>query len=83
MIFIGAPRKIVIEIFYHYNINLEDNNSLDFEDLLKKTLVIVRYGKFLANLVHDGETELTYKYIEPQKKIPVIPNNVELLMYLV
>ena len=40
-----------MEIFYCYDIDLEDDDSLDFKDLLKRALVIVRRGKFLADLL--------------------------------
>lgn len=52
-------------IFYCYDIDLKDDDSFDFEDLLKKTLVIVRYGKFVADLLQDKETDLVYTYAEP------------------
>lgn len=77
----GLPERIVMEIFYRYDIDLEDDDSLDFEDLLKKALVIVRRGKFLADLLQDRETDLAYKYAEPQEKIPATPNDVEPLIY--
>lgn len=72
---------MLTEIFYRYDIDLEDDDSLDFEDLLKKALVIVRRGKFLADLLQDRETELAYKYAEPQEKISATPNDVEPLIY--
>lgn len=31
----------MMEILYWYNINLEGNNDLYFEDLLEKTLVLI------------------------------------------
>lgn len=40
----------MIEIYYFYDINLEDDNTFDFKDLSKKALVLVKYKKFLTNL---------------------------------
>ena len=77
----GLSERIVMEIFYRYDIDLEDDDSLDFEDLLKKALVIVRRGKFLADLLQDRETNLAYKYAEPQEKIPATSDDVEPLIY--
>lgn len=67
-----------MEIFQQRDINLEDDDSLDFEDLLKKALVIivrliVRRRKFLADLLQDRETDLVYKNAEPQKKSLSLP----------
>ena len=54
----GLPERTLMEIFYQYDdIDLEDDNDLDFEDLLKKALVIVRRRKSLANLPQDRKTE--------------------------
>ena len=77
----GLPERVVMEIFHRHDIDLEDDNSLDFEDLLKKTLVIVKRKKFLADFIQDKETDLVNKYAEPQEKVPTTPNNVELFTY--
>lgn len=70
-----------MEIFYQHDIDLEDNNSLGFENLLKKALIIVRRRKFLANLLQDRKIDLVYKHAEPQEKVPAISNNFEHFMY--
>lgn len=76
MVFIGTPKKIAIEIFYQYNINLEDDYS-DFGDLLEKALVLVKYRMFLAHLLQNKKTDLSYNYVEPQKNIFAIFKLVE------
>lgn len=45
------PTRIVMKIFYWHDINLEDNDSFDFEDLLNKAVVLVGRRKFLADLL--------------------------------
>ncbi len=65
-----------MEIFYRYNIDLEDDDDLDFGDLLEKVLVLVKRRKFLADFIQDKETDLVHKYTEPQK-VPTTPNIVE------
>lgn len=55
----GTPRKkIVMEIFYRYDFDLEDEVGLDFEDLLKKALVLVKRCKCLAAFIREKETDL-------------------------
>ena len=72
----GLPGGIVMEIFYRYNIDLEDDDDLDFGDLLEKVLVLVKRRKFLADFIQDKETDLVHKYTEPQK-VPTTLNIVE------
>ena len=73
----GLPERIVMEIFHQYDIDLEDDDSLDFGNLLEKALVLVKRRKFLADLLQDKETDLIYKHAESQKKIPATPKLVE------
>lgn len=54
----------MIEIFYQYDINLKDDNDLDFGDLLEKALVLIKRRKFLADFINDKETDLVHKYNE-------------------
>ncbi len=68
-----------MEIFYWYNIDLENNDDLDFGDLLEKVLVLVKRKNFLADFIRDKETDLIYKYTEPQK-VPITPNIVKFLL---
>ena len=77
----GLPERVVMEIFHRHDIDLEDNDNLDFEDLLEKALVIVKRRKFLADFIQDKETDLVNKYAEPQEKVPTTPNNVEPFTY--
>lgn len=42
----GLPERVVMEIFYRHDIDLEDGNGLDFEDLLKRALVILDAWRF-------------------------------------
>ena len=67
----------MIEIFCWHDIDLEDENGLDFEDLLEKALAIVRHKKILADFIQDKETDLVSKYTDSQKKVPTTSNIVE------
>ncbi len=42
-----------MEIFYRYDIDLEDDDSLDFDDVLEKALVLVKRSKYLADFIQD------------------------------
>ena len=66
-----------MEIIYQHDIDLEDDDGLDFEDLLQKALVIVRRRKILADFIQDKETDLVSKYTDSQEKAPTTPNLVE------
>ena len=77
----GLPERVVMEIFYRCDIDLADDDGLDFEDLLEKKLVLVKRRKFLADFIQDKETYLINKYTEPQKKVTTTPNNVEPFTY--
>ena len=81
MVFTGTRRRVVMEIFYRCDIDLEDDNGLDFEDLLEKPLVVVKGRKFLVDFIQDKETYLINKYTEPQEKVTTTPNNVEPFTY--
>lgn len=52
-----------MKIVYWYNINLKNNNNLNFEDLFIRILVIIRYKKFLVALIQSKEIDLVNKYI--------------------
>ena len=71
----------MMEIFYHYDIDLEDDDSLDFGNLLEKALVLVKRRKCLADFIRDKETGLVNKHTEPQEKLPTTPNNFEPFTY--
>ncbi|MCJ1342812.1 hypothetical protein MMC31_001001 [Peltigera leucophlebia] len=63
----GLPERVVMEIFYRYDIDLEDDDGLDFGDVLEKTLVFFKRRKVLADFVRDKETDLANEFTEPQK----------------
>lgn len=56
------------KIFYQYDINLEDNNGLDFSNLPKNLLVLVKCRKYLADFIKDKKIDLINKY-ESLKKL--------------
>lgn len=45
---------MLTEIFYYYNIDFEDN--INFNDLLKKILVFIRHEKWLADFIQENES---------------------------
>lgn len=53
-----------MEIFYRFDIDLEDDDGLDFGDLLEKALVLVKHRKYLVNLIRDKENPVN-EYTEP------------------
>lgn len=61
------PEKIMIEIFYWYNINLENNGNLDFDNLLEKSLILVKCRKYLADFIQNKEIDLVNKYKSSEK----------------
>lgn len=75
----GLPEGIVMEIFYRYDIDLEDNDDLDFGDLLEKVLELVKRKKYWVDFIRDKETEVN-KY-DPREKVPTAPNIVESFIY--
>lgn len=44
------------------NINLENDECLDFGDLLEKSLVLVKHRKYLAGFIRDKEIDSYIKY---------------------
>ena len=54
----GLPERVVMEIFYWHDIDLEDDNGLNFEYLLEKALVLFKHRKYLADIMRDKETDL-------------------------
>lgn len=51
VIFIEIVRKVGMEIFSWYDIDLKNNNGLYFENLLEKTLVIIGYKKIPMDFI--------------------------------
>ncbi len=66
-----------MEIFYRYDIDLEDDGSLDFEDILEKALMLVKRSKCLADFIRDRENDLIDKHTGLEEKRPNAPNTVE------
>lgn len=73
----GLPEKAVMEIFYRHDTDLEDDDGLNFEDLLEKVLVLVKRRNYLADFIRNKETDLVNKYTNSQEKVPIAPNTVE------
>lgn len=48
-------KTMLTEIFYCYNIDLEDD--INFDNLLKKILVFIRCKKWLANFIKENESD--------------------------
>lgn len=76
----GHSERIVMEIFYWYDIDLEDDNRLDFEDLLEKALVLVKRRKYPADFIRDKKTGLVNKYVDSLEKVPATLNIVKPLL---
>ena len=75
----GLPERVVMEIFYRYDIDLEEDDGLDFGDLLEKVLVLVKRRKYLVEFIRDKETEAD-KY-DPQEKVFTAPDIFEPFLY--
>lgn len=58
--------------------DLEDDNGLDFGNLLEKSLVLIKRRKFLADFMQDKETDLADKCTEP---VSTAPNIVQSFKY--
>lgn len=56
-----------MEILYYYNVNLEENKNLDFENLIKMTLVFIKHSKCLTDFIYNIRT---YWCISHEKKAP-------------
>lgn len=46
-----------MEIFYRHDVELEDDNDLDFGDLLEKVLVVFKLRKCLCSRFHLGQKD--------------------------
>ena len=53
----GLPETLLTEIFYRYDIDLEDDNGIDFDDLLEKSLVLIGCRKRLADFTKEKESD--------------------------
>ena len=77
----GLPERIVMEIFYRYDIDLEDDDSLNFDDVLEKALILVKRSKCLEDFIRDRENDLIDKHTGLEEKRPNAPNTVESFTY--
>lgn len=50
----GLPEIVLTEIFYRYDIDLDDDNGINFDDLQEKTLVFIRRRKRLADFTKEN-----------------------------
>ena len=66
-----------MEIFYRYDIDLEDDGSLDFEDVLEKALVLVKRSKCQVDFIRDRENDLIDKHTGLEEKCPNASNTFE------
>lgn len=75
----GLPETLLMRTFYRYDIDLEDDNRLDFEDLLEKVLVLVKCRNRLAAFLQDQAKNSVDEYIKPHEA--VTPTIVQPLTY--
>lgn len=52
------PRKSGDEIFYRHDIDLEDDNGLDFGDLIEKVPIVAKRRKCLADFIGGKKPDL-------------------------
>lgn len=58
---------MLTEIFYCYNINFENDNNINFDNLLKKTLMFIRRIKCLANFIKENKSDWRFSnYLKDQ-----------------
>lgn len=56
MVLTETSRKSIEETLYRHGVDLEDYHSIDFEDLLEKALVLIRYRKWFADFIKEDES---------------------------
>ena len=71
-----------MEIFYWYDIDLENDNSLDFDDVLEKALVLVKCSKYHEDFIRDKKNDRINKHTDFEEKRPNAPNTIEYFTYL-
>ncbi len=74
----GLPESVVMEIFYTYEIDLEDDDGLTLGIYWKRH---IKRRKCLADFIRDNETDRVSQYTKPQEKVPTAPNIVEPFTY--
>ena len=61
----GLPETILTELLYRYDIDLDDDDIIEFDDLLEKALVLIRCRKRLADFIEEKES--TWTFTNPRK----------------
>lgn len=57
--------RVLTEIFYRCDTDLEDDEGIDFEDLLEEALVLIRCRKRLADFIEEKES--TWMFTDTRK----------------
>lgn len=60
-------------MFYRHDIDIEDDDSIDFEDLLKKALVLIRCRKRISDFIKEEESD--WKLTNHRKDQPTAQMN--------
>ena len=63
----------ITEIFYRHDIDLEDDDGVDFDDLLEKALVFIGCRKRLAYFIEEKKS--TWTFMNPRKDQPTAQVN--------
>lgn len=72
----GVIFTIEIETFYHYKLNLDNDLNIDFANLLKKALGLLKTKKKLVNLVLiDKKSEDLVNKYEKKTQVSFIINH--------
>lgn len=63
------PERVRVEVFYRHDIDLEDDDDgIDFEDLLQETLALIGCRKWLADFIKKEESD--WKFTSHPKDQP-------------
>lgn len=68
MVLTETSRKTIEEILYRHGIDLKDYHSIDFEDLLEKALVLIRYKKWFADFIKEDESNYLKEELRTRAK---------------
>ena len=69
----GLPGTFLAEIFYRHDTNLEDDDGINFKDLLKKALILIKCRKRLADFIEEEESD--WKFTNHRKNQPTAQVN--------
>lgn len=53
----GRSETVLAKIFYRYDLDLEDDDGIDFDDLLEKSLVLIGCRKRLADFIKEKKSD--------------------------